>query len=277
MKGFLRWAAALGAAGMMAAGPIAMHPAEALTEAQVLERLSGIPVFTIADEKGNPLLATVPKEAMKDPKAPTQLLLYFLNPDDAKAMMDRIKASNPEVGKNARLVVQSLNVAYDVIKKNEKNKDVAFQIVPSRTSLESARTILTAGGKAPERLPAIPVFFATGGKDKQGLLTLEQDGKQFVPFFFEQKDLQGLLDRAKQERQAAVVDTSIQVTSLFQVLDSMVTKGNNSNPDAERFTFVPGRTAFEYVVKNQPPQASRPSAPQPAPAAPKPAPSAPKK
>jgi len=51
------------------------------------------------------------------------------------------------------------------------------------------------------------------------------------------------------------------------VLDSMVaTKDNKPSPDTERFTFVPSRVAFEYVVKNQPaPKPPTPSAPKAAP------------
>jgi len=224
-------------------------PVQALTEAQVLERLNGIPVFTITDEKGSPLLGS---SQGKD-KSP-QVLLFFLNPDDAQTTLTQIKKSNPSVGSKARIVIRSMNDAYEVIKKNQDKKEIAFQIVPAKASVDSARTILTSQGKPADKLPNVPVFFATGGKDKdQGLLTLEQNGKQLVPFFFDQKDLQTLIDKAKQQQPDVASATKIQVTSLFQVLDSMVTtKDTKANPDTERFTFVPARNAFEYVVKNQP-------------------------
>lgn len=236
---------------------IAVAPAQALTEAQVLERLNGIPVFTITDDKGAPLLGSAPQQGANKPP---QVLLFFLNPDDAQATLTQIKKSNPAIGNKARIVIRSMNDAYDVIKKNQDKKDIAFQIVPAKSSIDSARTILTSQGKPADKLPNVPVFFATGGKDKdEGLLTLEQNGKQLVPFFFDQKDLQSLIDRAKQQQPNVASSTKIQVTSLFQVLDSMVaTKTNKPNPDTERFTFVPSRNAFEYVLKNQPAAANRP-------------------
>jgi hypothetical protein len=243
-------------------------PVQALTEAQVLERLNGIPVFTITDDKGAPLLGSSTQPG-KD--KPPQVLLFFLNPDEAQATLTQIKQSNPAVGAKARIVIRSMNDAYEVIKKNQDKKDIAFQIVPAKASIESARTILTAQGKPADKLPNVPVFFAIGGKDKdQGLLTLEQNGKQLVPFFFDQKDLQSLIDRAKQQQPDVASATKIQVTSLFQVLDSMVaTKDNKPSPYTERFTFVPSRSAFEYVVKNQPPAPTTPAtAPKP-PTAPK--------
>ncbi len=240
--------------------PTFIAPVQALTEAQVLERLNGIPVFTITDDKGSPLLGSSTQSGKT--KSP-QVLLFFLNPEDAQSTLSQIKKSNPAVGNKARIVIRSMNDAYDVIKKNQNKKEITFQIVPAKASVESAKTILTSQGKPADKLPNVPVFFATGGKAKdQGLLTLEQNGKQLVPFFFDQKDLQGLIDKAKQQQPDVANATKIQVTSLFQVLDSMVTtKDNKPNPDTERFTFVPSRSAFEYVVKNQP--APKPTAPNP--------------
>jgi Tic22-like family len=175
-------------------------------------------------------------------------------------MLTRIKQNNPDVGNKARVIIRSMNDAYQVIKQNESNKKVAFQIVPSKASIDSARTILTSQGKPSEQLPSVPVFFATGGKDKdQGLLTLEQDGKQYVPFFFDQKDLQTLIERAQKQQPDLAKNTKVQVTSLFQVLDSMVTK-KDAKPasESERFTFVPSRSAFEYTLENQPKSAGTP-------------------
>ncbi len=241
--------------GMVAAVPASYifqaTPAQALTEAQVLERLNGIPVFTITDDKGAPLLGS---STQPGKNKPPQVLLFFLNPDDAKTTLSQIKKSNPSVGNKARIVIRSMNDAYDVIKKNQDKKEIAFQIVPAKESVDSARTILVAQGRPSEKIPNVPVFFAVGGKDKdQGLLTLEQNGKQLVPFFFDQKDLQSLIDRAKKQQPDVAGASKIQVTSLFQVLDSMVTtKDNKPNPDTERFTFVPSRNAYKYVVDNQP-------------------------
>lgn len=226
-------------------------PAQALTEPQVLERLKGIPVFTITDDKGAPLLGTSTQQGKTKPP---QVLLFFLNPSDAQVTLSQIKKNNPTVGSKARIVIRSMNDAYDVIKKNQNKKEIVFQIVPDKASMNSARTILVSQGKPADKVPNVPVFFATGGKGKeQGLLTIEQNGKQLVPFFFDQKDLQNLIDKAKKQQPDVAKASKIQVASLFQVLDSMVTtKDNKPKPDTERFTFVPARNAIKYVIDNQP-------------------------
>ncbi len=223
-------------------------PAKALTEAQVLERLSGVPVFTITDDKGAPLLGS-PKKGGDE-----QILLFFLNPNDAQTMLKQVQTSNPDVGKKARVIVRSMNDAYKVIREN-KDKKIAFQIVPSQTSLDSARTLLTAGGKPPAQLPNVPIFFAVSGNGPQdGLLTIEQQGKQFVPFFFEQNDLKSMIDNATKGQPNIAQTAKIQVTNLFQVLDSMVaTEKNKPSSEVEKFTFIPSRAAYEWIIKNQTP------------------------
>jgi hypothetical protein len=226
-------------------------PAQAQTETQVLEKLKGIPVFTITDDKGSPLLATVPKQGKN---TPPQVVVFFLNPTEAQATISQLKKTNPAAGNKARVVIRSLAEAYDVIRKNQNKKDIAFQIVPAKASLDSARTILVSQGKPANQIPNVPVFFAMGGKDKkQGLLTLEQNGKQVVPFFFDQKDLQKVLDLAKKQQSSVANTTKIQVVSLPQVLNSMIaTKDKKPSPETKKFTFFPATSALQYVAKNQP-------------------------
>jgi hypothetical protein len=252
MKSLLKLATVVSIAGAIAISPIANLKAHALTEAQALERLNGIPIFTITDEKGSPLLGALPAQANRKPDDPEQLMLFFLSPDDAQAMLTQLKTSNPAIGGKAKISTGSMFQAIKLAEQN-KGKKVAFQFIPAKASIDSARTLLSSQGKPADQIPNVPVFFAVGAQGSgQGLLTLEQNGKQVVPFFFDQKDLQGLIDRARQQQPEVAKDTKIQVTSLFQVLDSMVTKDNKPNPEADRFEFVPARSAFEYVLKTQP-------------------------
>ncbi len=263
-KSLVKLAATASVAGAIAVSPIFTLKAEALTEVQVLERLGSIPVFTITDDKGAPLLGAVPQQPNVKPDD-SQLLFFFLGPDEAQMMLTQVQKSNPEVGKKAQIIVRSMNEAYQVIRKNT-DKKVVFQFIPAKASIESARTILTAQGIASDKIPNVPVFFAIGGQaNSQGLLTMsiDQNGKkeQVVPFFLDKSDLQNLLDRSSKDQPDITKSTKIQVASLFQVLDSMVAKDNKPNPEVERFQFVPSRTSFEYILKNT----KQPATPQVAP------------
>ena len=120
-----------------------------------------------------------------------QAITFFLNPDDAKATLDQIKKSNS----NLRITTRSLKDAYSVIN-NNKNKQILFQLLSSKNSVDSARTILLSNGKPIDKITDafVPVFFGVGGEGKdRGLLTLTLSGEKKAPFFFDLKDLQNLI------------------------------------------------------------------------------------
>ena len=225
-----------------------------LTEDQVLERLESIPIFTITDEKGSPMLGAVPQQPNTAPDD-SQLLFFFLGQDEAQNMLAQVQRSNPAVGSRAQIIVRSMKDAYKVIREN-RDKKVKFQFIPAKTSIDSARMLLSSQGVGADKVPNVPVFFAIGGQgNTQGLLTMLIDIKgrkeQAVPFFLDLQDLQDLLNRASKDQPQVTGATKIQVTSLFQVLDSMVSK-DNSKAEVERFQFVPSRSSFEYILRNSP-------------------------
>ncbi len=216
-----------------------------LTEDQVLERVSGIPIFTITDEKGSPLLGS---------NQQNQQIFFFLGSDEAQAMLNQVRSSNPAVGNRAQLVTRSMKDAYQIIRQN-KNKNTIFQFIPAKTSIDAARMLLSSQGVGADKIPNVPVFFAIGGQgNTQGLLTMaiELNGRpeQAVPFFLDLQDLQNLLNRASKDQPQVTGSVKIQVGSLFQVLDSMVSKDNKPNPEVQRFQFVPSRSSYEYILRN---------------------------
>jgi hypothetical protein len=279
-KSLVKLAAVTSVAGAIAVSPIFTLKAEALTEAQALERLGTIPVFMIIDDKGELIFGSMPQQPNAKPDD-SQILFLFLGPDEAKMMLGQVQKSNPAVGTKAQIFALPMKEALKLMQEN-KDKKVVFPFIPSKSSIDSARTILTSQGVAADKIPNIPVFFATGGKaESQSLLTMsrtDQNGKQeqIVPFFLDKADLQNELDIANKVQPDVVKATKIQVTSLFRVLDLMITKDNKPNPDVERFNFIPSSNAVKYVQTNQPvaPQTAPPSAPQTTP--PSVAPSAPR-
>lgn len=87
MKAILSWGAALGVAGSTIIGSsiIGTNPALALPQEQILEKLGPVPVFTITDDKGAPLVASVPNKPKEGGVAGV-----FINRQDAEAFVDRL-------------------------------------------------------------------------------------------------------------------------------------------------------------------------------------------
>ncbi|MCL1491826.1 MAG: hypothetical protein M1G31_13915 [Pseudanabaena sp. Salubria-1] len=209
-------------------------PAKGLTEGQVLERLSSIPVFVIVDDRNNPLLVDSPQQSNKQ-------VSFYLGTDEAEVMLNQVKTANPDIGNKAKIITRRMNDIYQFIRQN-KGKNVAFKFVSKRSNIEAARSILAAQGKPINQVPEVPVFFATVQRaNGQRLLTVDGNGGKIVPIFFDKRDLEGLLNRNRETVQKII---NIQVASLFQVLDSMVTKNNQPNPEVELFQFVPSGAAL---------------------------------
>jgi hypothetical protein len=229
--------------------PINLPPSTfGLTEEQVLERAASIPTFTIIDEKGSALLGSNQQNQ--------QIIFFFLGPNEAQAMLNQVRSSNPALGNRAQIVIRSMKDNYQAIRQN-KNKNIIFQFIPARESIEAARSIINSQRLSADKVPNVPVFYAIGGQgNSQGLLTMtiDQNGakEQVVPFFLNLQDLQDLLNRASKDQPQVTEAVKIQVSSLFQVLDSMVSKDNKPNPEVERFQFVPSRSSYEYVLRNRP-------------------------
>ncbi len=286
------------------------QPAQPLTEAQVLQRLEVIPVFTITNAEGAPIIASSPQVA-----SGAQIASFFLSYQDAQTVLNQIRSNNPNVGSQAKIVPLSMSRAYQLIRQNQPQtaqpqgtnrpaqgnaqprpsgqaaqgqprpsgqnapprpqgnpENIVFQFLPREDNVRSALEILRADGQQVQDFPGVPLFFAVGngqnGQNNQGLLTIEQNGREVIPFFFDKGDLQALLDRLRQQQPNVVNATSIEVTTLGRVISSMLDR--NANADAGRIALVPSRQAIESVRQiqgngqGQPGQPAQPGQAQPA-------------
>ena len=254
-KSLVSLAATASVAGAIAVSPIFTLKAEALTEAQVLERLGSIPVFTITDDKGASITVPVPKQPNSKPEDPSQVVPFFLSPIEAETVLNQIKTANPEVGKKLNISVLPMNDAYKAVLEN-KDKKVGFDFLPARTNFEFARSIWTSQGVPADKIPyEVPVFFAISGQaNSEVFLTMiiDKNGKKenFVPFFFDKSDLQDSINLAVKANPDIAKSAKIQALPLSRVLGSMLSKDNKPNPQVESFLFMRSRSSFEYILKN---------------------------
>jgi hypothetical protein len=252
-KSLVQLAATAGVAGAIVASPIFTLKAEALTEAQVFERLSTIPVFAITNDQGA-LPFPVPKQANPKPEDPSVFVPFFLNPLDAESALKDVKAANPEIGKTLKISITSMNDVYKRILEN-KDKKIAVDFVPARTNLESAQTIWKAQGVPADKIPyEVPVFFAISGEPKKETflpMTIDRDGKKetIVPFFFDKSDLQESIENTAKLNPEIAKSAKIQALPLSQILGSMVTKDDKPNPQIDSFLFMRSRTSSDYITK----------------------------
>ncbi len=215
-----------------------------MTQAEVAERLNIVPVFVVVSQDGTPILANVEQEGTN-----VQVANFWLDKVQADEAIKQIQAANPDIGSQAQVLPISLGYAYEVAESEKVNNgDVVFQVLPRQTDLQSALAIVQANGQTDiQEFPGIPLFY---GVSDQGLLTVERDGVEVVPFFFSQNDLTTTLQRASGSDPSIASATRVEVTTLSQVVDSMLDP--NAETDVSKIAFVPAKEALEVIQSLDP-------------------------
>lgn len=248
MKALIRLGLTLSLLGGTVLGQtlIAPAPAVALSEAEALKRLEAIPVFAVTNKEGIPILASVPNP--KDKAKQVQIATFFMSQQDAQSLVTVLKKQKPDVGNSAKVVALSMRQAYDLKTKNkDKAESLVFEFLPPKQQTDDAVAVLKQNGQDVKQFNDIPLFYSTGGKDK-GLLTIEQGANKVIPFYFNKKDLQGMLDQLKQKDPKLSSTVKIEVTSLSKVLDSLL-KENGAG--IQQITLVPDRSALQFALEQQ--------------------------
>ncbi len=240
MKSLVRWSATAGLVGTTLVGTFLAGTLQvlALTQEQILQKLRPIPVFTIANSQGAPLVASPPNGQKGNPVAGV-----FITQQDAQTFLDNLKNKNPDLVKNVRVVPVSLAEVYQLNVANKDKKDkLDFAFVPSRQQVDTAQTLLKQSGEK-NPFSGTPLFVARGGADK-GYLTIQQGKETVIPMFFKKEDLQNLMDRFKQQDPKVASTLEVQVLNLEGVIEVMRTK---NDPQLNQIVLIPPKESLEFI------------------------------
>ncbi len=218
---------------------LAQAAAGPMSRQEVAERLNLVPVFAIVSQDGTPVVANVERDGRT-----LQVASFWLDQAQAQQVLEQVKTSSPEVASQAQVVPLSLGYAYEKSEEERaKNGDLYFEVVPRSSDVEAAKQVLQQTGQnVPPEAIGVPLFY---GRSGEGLLTIEQDGYEVVPFFFDRNDLRGALDRAAAQNPDVVQQTQIEVTSLAIVVERMLAP--DAQADVQKIAFIPSRSSLEYI------------------------------
>lgn len=257
IKPLIRWSITLGVAGatFFSWSTIENLIALALPEAEVLEKLDPVPVFTIADEQGAPLVASGEDEA--------KVAGVFISQGDANEFVNQLKTENPELADKVKVVPVSLGEVYKLGAAKEEGAEDAlnFAYVPKEEAVTSAKTLGEAN-KQPYQ-GGVPLFVARGGEGK-GYLTFERNSQQVIPFFFDKAQLEEMVARFKEQEPEVAANVDIEVHPLEGVIETLET---GSDEILEKIVLVPSAESIEFLQQNVAPPAGGQTAPQAAPEA----------
>lgn len=246
MKSLVRLGAVLGIMASTLIGPSLKDlSALALPADKILQKLAPVPVFTITDKNGSPLVASVKKEGGN---SNSSVAGVFISKSDADAFVERLKTENPDLAATVKVVPVSLGEVYEMSQSSQKDgQRLQFAYVPIRKQVESAKALLKQSGQEVSQFNGVPLFIAKGGPDN-GYLTIQRGEQQVIPMFFNKEDLQGMLDRAKTQQPDMFSAVKIEVVNLEGVIDALQ---NENDPFLEKIIFIPPRESLEFVQKLQ--------------------------
>ncbi|PSB07532.1 hypothetical protein C7B62_19595 [Pleurocapsa sp. CCALA 161] len=259
MKSLIRWSITLGVAGatFFSWGAIENLMAIALPEAEVLKKLDPVPVFTIADEKGAPLVASGEDQA--------KVAGVFISQGDANEFVNQLKTENPELAQKVKVVPVSLGEVYKLAGSAEgENNSLNFAYVPEKEAVASAKTIGEANQQPYKG--GVPLFVAKGGEGK-GYLTFERNSEQVIPFFFEKAQLEQMIAKFKEQKPEIADSINIEVHPLEGVIETLKT---GSDEILQKIVLVPSTESIQFL-QTVTPATGETAVPAPAPA-PAPAP-----
>jgi nickel transport protein len=221
-----------------------------------VQKLRPVPVFTITNAQGAPLVAT-PPQGQKGPAVAG----VFIVQKDAQAFLETLKSKSPELAKGVKVVPVSLAEVYQLEVTNKGKPDaLSFTFVPSKQQVDSAVALLKSSGQQVQQFNGTPLFVARGG-EKDGYLTIQQGNQAVIPMFFKKEELQALIDRFKQQQPNQASNIKIQVLNLEGVIDVLRTK---NDPQLNQIVLIAPQESIDFVRSISGGQ-QRQVAPQPAP------------
>ncbi|MEM6425832.1 MAG: Tic22 family protein [Cyanobacteria bacterium P01_H01_bin.119] len=218
----------------------------ALPEEDVQAILGPVPVFVVTDAEGSPLVVNIPVQEGPDGSDETQAVAgVFFNLSDAQALVDRLTEERPEVGNQVTVTPISLAEVNRLDQAAQDQPDgLDFAYVPAPEQVAQATDLLASENGD---FQGTPLFVARGGADG-GYLTVQQDGSQRVPFFFEYQQLERLVDAFKVQNPDQADTVQIEVIRLADVINTLQT---TDNQNLTNIVLVPTQETLELLREAQ--------------------------
>ncbi|MEM7593818.1 MAG: Tic22 family protein [Cyanobacteria bacterium P01_A01_bin.83] len=236
IKVLARWSAGLGVAGafFFALGVAENLPAIALPQEEVLEKLDPVPVFTIADEQGAPLVTAGDDNA--------KLAGAFISQQDANEFVNQLKTKHPEFAEKVRVVPVSLGEVYQLSESAQSQENpLNFAYIPEEESVNSAKTIGEANQQPYQG--GVPLFVARSSEGKR-YLTFERNSQQVIPFFFDKAHLEQMVAKFKEQEPEIAASVYIEVHPLEEVIKTLKT---SSDEVLDKVVLVPTEESIQFL------------------------------
>jgi predicted double-glycine peptidase len=241
---------------------IAPPPAQALPEAQIVEKLQEIPVFTITNGKG--LFFQSVKVADKN----RLITPVYMELKDAELFLKTLKKKQSPQSKVAQISTVRLSEIYKwQVEAQKKSDNVSFVFIPTEQQLKNAK-LLQKPYQANASYP-VPLFMIAI-KQQDKYVTVQENN--LTPLFLDKQQAQQWLEKVRKQDPKLVAKAEIKVHYLQNVLQDL--HGKNY-PAQQQLVLVPSTKSLDIIRKLQ--AAQKPAANPAASPATSPATTTPKK
>ncbi|MGB3495380.1 MAG: Tic22 family protein [Elainellaceae cyanobacterium] len=251
MKSLIRKGATLLTAGTLAIGSVfaAGLEAIALTSEQIVQQLSNVPVFTITDESGSPLVS----EVSRGEEEASPVTQVFINQEDAQEFIEGIRGSSPDLANSVQVTPVSLARIYEVALMGQ-NPDtrLEFIFVPDRDQVQSAVMIEqdTVTDESVDEFAGVPLFTARSGVggDDVGYLTIQRGEQEVIPVFFSEADLTSLLSEIETSQPDLAGTLSPHVIRLEDLIYTLET---TDDEQLTQIRLIPASETLRFIQQQQ--------------------------
>ncbi len=238
MKSLRSWSLRLGLfSGAMLGVLLGMTPNSlAIPQSQILQKLQQVPVFTVANQNGAPLVA--------QGEGNSRVAGVFISQEDAQEFIGRLREQDPELGQQVQVVALTLARVYQLDRQVQGQPNaIDFAYVPMEEEVEAALSLLRGRGQQIENFAGVPLFIARGGEN-QGYLMIEQEGQQIIPMFFEKQQLQRMIDQFKQSQPEQANSVQIDIVTLQSMLQTLEEKDDQQ---LSQVVLIPSQESIEFL------------------------------
>jgi len=256
MNSLIRWGKTLGLLGSAVLITLVGQTLKALAlpTDEVVKILQGVPVFTLTNAQGAPLVAV-------DNNNKQSVIRLYVSQQEAEKTFQQLKKDKPDIASKVSVNSLSLGAMYKFAVENaNKPETPKLLFVPILSEIDNASKILTAAGQKYQG--GVPLYAVSVGKDKErGYIMAQLDNKKVTPFFFEQKQAQAAADEFKKSHADLASTVKIDVISLEGLV------GELQKSDDQKLSSLllwPSEESLKYIqaaIQNQGKQA--PGSPKP--------------
>jgi len=200
------------------------QPALALPEADIEQILAPVPVFMVTNAEGMPLTAL--------PENSEPIASVFISRASAESLIANLRNNNPQLA--SQLQVRAVPL-FQVFQQARGQDEINFELVPTQSQVEAARAL-------DADFRGTPLFVAQAPDG--GYLSINSDGQQIIPFFFEKQMLDALVSRFTQQNPQQAGAIAIQVVSLESFIGTLET---SDNEELNRFALILSNESLNYV------------------------------